>query len=586
MALSSRTQWPLAPILRPYLPVLPLIALVGLVASLLEGIGISLLIPLVALLLSSDVPPHIPAPIGSLAESVRTLNPETRVLALSGTLLVLILLKSALNVANNLLMNRVNSRMERDIRNVLCEKLLSLPYEFLLTNDSGHLSKIVTHDGWKVAHAARSALTIVPAIAGLVVFASLLAWLDSRLFAIVTVGAVAVLIVQYSLDRWQRSLSVEVARRYREMVTRTLSIVLGSRAIRLFGQENREGRRFSSASQAISNQVNAEKAIGSFVSPLLELLIAIIFVAILLAAYRLNISAAATTAFLVLLARIQPHAHAISQARVVIASEQGAIKEVEWLLSQQIPGASKSAKRDIGAITSTIRFANVSYSYPDGTIALRDVSVAIRPGVRTALIGKSGSGKSSFVDLVCRLSEPTFGSIFLGDQPISDIDEHSWRSHIAIAGQSVELMQGTIAENIAYGSPGASDEEIREASKAAGVDSFIASLPAGFKTVVGLDGLKLSGGQRQRIGLARALLKRADLLILDEATNAIDAMSEPEVMNLLTETGGFATIIVISHRRSTLDLCDDGIVLDAGMVVEAGPLKNLAYFRRMSGDAE
>lgn len=160
-----------------------------------------------------------------------------------------------------------------------------------------------------------------------------------------------------------------------------------------------------------------------------------------------------------------------------------------------------------------------------------------------------------------------------------------WRSHIAIAGQDIDLVDGTIAENIAYGHPQTDAKNIKDAAIAAGADTFITKLQSGYDTRVGRDGLNLSGGQRQRIALARALLRKPDLLILDEATNAVDAMTQAEILKLLTERRHFNTALIISHHRSTLAACEFGIVLNSGRVVETGQLPSLDYFHHMSEGA-
>jgi len=318
------------------------------------------------------------------------------------------------------------------------------------------------------------------------------------------------------------------------------------------------------------------------VVPIVEVLVSIVFLLVILAAYGLTVSIPAITAYLVLLARLQPHAHTISRAGAEIASLSGSVSEVEWLLRQRPAAGPAAGSRKVSAIDLPIRFENVSYDYPDGTPALETVSVVLRPAACTALVGKSGAGKSSFVDLLCKLADVKSGTIHHGTQPLADIDAHSWRSRIAIAGQNVDLVDGTIAENIAYGRPDASPEEIEEAAAAANAASFIAQLPNGYQTKLGFDGLKLSGGQRQRIGLARALLRRPDLLILDEATSAVDTFSERNLHKLLKEKRWFRTALVISHRKSTLAACDDAIVLEQGQVVECGPLASLSYFDQMA----
>jgi subfamily B ATP-binding cassette protein MsbA len=216
-------------------------------------------------------------------------------------------------------------------------------------------------------------------------------------------------------------------------------------------------------------------------------------------------------------------------------------------------------------------------------LALDGVTLTIEPGTATALIGESGAGKTTLINLLCRLLEPQSGEIRVGADPITSFDADSWRKRIALAGQDSELVSGTVAENIAYGRPEATLDEIEAVARAAGAARFIAALPHGYETLVGPQGLNLSGGQRQRIGVARALLVNPDLLILDEAVSAVDALSDLEIVKLAKEHRYFRTLLIISHRKTTIAACERGIVLHNGKVVEAGPLDQLAYFRTMAG---
>jgi subfamily B ATP-binding cassette protein MsbA len=204
--------------------------------------------------------------------------------------------------------------------------------------------------------------------------------------------------------------------------------------------------------------------------------------------------------------------------------------------------------------------------------------------VATALMGESGSGKTTLVNLLCRLLEPQSGDIRLGDDDIRQFDPEAWRRRVAVAGQDSELVVGTVFDNIAYGRPDASMADVAEAAAAAGAEEFIAALPQGYDTRVGPSGFSLSGGQRQRIGLARALMARPDLLILDEATNAVDAAAEAEIMKLIGQGRFFRTALIISHRKLTLSHCEFGIVLRDGRVTDAGALHDLPYYREMAGE--
>ena len=184
---------------------------------------------------------------------------------------------------------------------------------------------------------------------------------------------------------------------------------------------------------------------------------------------------------------------------------------------------------------------------------------------------------------MCRLIAPSPGSILFGGKDIDTVEPESRRLRIAVAGQDSDLVSGTVAENIAYGRPGAATDDIEAVARAAGAHGFIIRLPQGYETPVEGQGLNLSGGERQRIGVARALLLNPDLLIFDEATNAVDELSDMEIMKLAAEHRYFRTLLMVSHRKTTIAACQQGIVLGHGKIVESGALRKLDYYRTMAG---
>lgn len=572
----------LLPGVRKLVPFIPVVAALGLLASLLEGAGIGLFIPLISLLLPGSVPVSVPGPIRSAAALFAGYDRETSALLLAIAIFALIVVKGVVQAANEYLAASVGGKVARELRNGLAETLLDLDYSFFLRHDAARLTQIVATDNWFVLDAVHSALALIPAVAGLLVFGGLLAWLNLKLFAIVAVGALLLQTGLYFVTRRQEQLSRKFTDSYHLLWDRLLTLVQAPRVIRMFGQQQREEQRTAAAVEQLRRTVTASQRLNAFVNPCIDATISLLFLFVLLAGYWSGMSVPTITAFLLLLIRAQPHAKTIGTARLGIATFHGSMREVRWLLSQRpapFPAAAAAEVRFDRPIT----LDDICYSYPNGSIALDRVSVTIPPGQTTAILGDSGSGKTTLVNILSKLLEPQSGQIWLGEDRADSISPDQWRKCIALAGQDSELIAGTVAENIAYGRPDASMQEVEEAAKIAGADKFIRTLPQGYATRLGTQGLTLSGGQRQRVGLARAILTKPDLLMLDEATNAVDALAESEIMKLIVERRYFHTMVVISHRKSTVAGCQNGIVLDHGQVIEQGRLADLDYFRTRAG---
>jgi len=565
---------PLGPFVRRLGRFLPLVGALGLLASLLEGAGIGLFIPLIALFSSGGNGSGAAPLIGTIVAQFNGYEPHTRAAIFAVTIFVLILLKGLVQAANDSVAAYVEGRIGSDIRQEVSRKLLDVDYPFFLRADGARLSHIVATDCWFVQDAAHSTLALIPAAASLLVFAALLAWLNAKLFLIVLAGGVAVQATLALFERRQKQLGYEFTTRNRQLWERLLTLVQAPRVIRLFGQQQREEERTSAAIESLRSNVVASQTSKAVVQPAMDAMIALLFLIVLVAGYWDGMSVPAITVFLLLLTRAQPHARRISTARFSLASLRGSLAEVGWLLSQPSPPTNSHSNAGDGRIDGDIVLEHVCYAYPDGTRVIDGLTATIPAATAIALMGESGSGKTTLVNLLCGLLEPQSGAVRLGDH-----------RRIAVAGQDSELVTGTVFENIAYGRADAPMSDVAEAVRAAGAEEFIDALPQGYETRLGPSGFSLSGGQRQRIGLARALLTRPDLLILDEATNAVDAATEAEIMRLIRGGGFFRTLIVISHRKLTLGRCDYGIVLAKGRVSEAGPLRDVSYFRDMAGDA-
>lgn len=577
---------PLHRIAARYAWALPATAVVGFLASLFETIGVGLLIPLVGLFLGDSAPIGMPAPLGSVADAATSMGPHARFLLLGGTILLLFLLKSALQIANAYMIEAVTGRVGHDIRNALAERLLGQEYAFFLRQDEARLVDTIARASWSAADSMRWFLQQLPAGVGIVVIVGFLAWIDWRLTAMAIAGGGLIFLLLRARAPQLRAASRLVRERNQQLGARMLTIIRGIRPITVFGQQRREATLFDEASETVRAVTLETGKLTATTGPVTELLIVVLFIALLAASFELGLAIATVTAFLVILTRAQPHARTIAEAHAGIAAVRGSVQEVAWLLEQHTPAQHEDGLPvPAGAAGKAIRFEGVTYAYPNASVALHEAGFAIKPGLATALIGRSGAGKSTVVAIVCGLLQPSSGRVMLGDTPLGDIDAQAWRTRLAVAGQDLFLTAGTVRENIVYGTPDATEEDVLAAADAAGASEFIARLPEGYDTQVGPNGLNLSEGQKQRLGLARALIRQPDWLILDEATSAVDAMTEREIVDLLTERRFFRSAIVISHRRSTLAACEDGIVLAHGRVVETGPLRDLAYFATMGDEA-
>lgn len=580
---ADRPTWPQVPGFRKVAPLLPLLVALGLLASILEGAGIGLFIPLLSLLLSKSLPVGLPLPITTVAATFAGYDPQARTIILAGIIFALILLKGLVEAANESLAGSIEGRIASELRNRLTNQLLGLDYTFFLKQHATRVRNIIATDNWFVLDAVHSVLSLIPAVAALLVFAALLAWLNLKLFLIVLVGGAIFETALHLVSVRQERLSAELTSSIHLLWERLSTLAQVPRVIRLFGQQQRERERTGQAIERLRRNATATRNLRAIVHPAMDAMIALLFLVVLLAGYWSGMSLPTITAFVLLLTRAQPHAKTISTARLGIASFHGSLREVQWLLSQPAHGESVRASGEV-RLDVPIVWKGVSYVYPNGNRALDRVTFTIPVGISTAIIGESGSGKTTLVNLLCRLIEPTSGEIRVGPARAEQFDVQQWRKRIAVAGQDTDLVSGSVAENIGYGRPDASKSEIEDAARAAGAEAFVRRLPDGYDTQVGTQGLSLSGGQRQRIALARALLTQPDLLILDEATNAVDAITEAEIMKLIAEHRYFHTLLIISHRKTTLAACEHGIVLEQGRIVEQGPLSRLSYFRRMAGD--
>lgn len=576
-------QKQLSSIARRYAWSVPVVIVLGIINGALEGVGIGLLIPMLGSLLMPEGGAQ-GGIIGLLSRFGQGLDETARLFLVAGTMLALMVFKNLLQGLSRIFIVFVDGKASDDIRRALASRLLTVGYLFHLSQDPARLVNIVATESWRASNAIRAAFVQIASFAAASIFVLMLFLVSWQLTLIVIAGALLVRFVQIAFDRRLETRSARVSQSNRDLTDRMLASVYQARLIRLFGCSASEQARFDAASDKVRRSMLVVERVSSFAWPLQEVLYTAIFLGIFLIATFAGVTLPVLAAFLVLLNRLQPHLRSLEAASTERASLATQVAEVEWLLDPEGKPLAPTGTLPFRGLCHQIEFLDVSFVYPTraGMPALRNANFTIRAGRATALIGRSGSGKSTIINLLCRLLEPSSGTILADGTNIAMMDPARWLDGIGIAGQDIDLIEGTIADNIAFGRPGLTEAEIVKAARDADAHEFIMGLPEGYDTMVGTRGHSLSGGQRQRIGIARAIARKPSILILDEATNAVDGLSEAAILQLLQRSAEKRTIIVVSHRVSTLALCEDAIVVEDGVITEHGHIAATEAYRRMA----
>ncbi|MER9402622.1 ABC transporter ATP-binding protein/permease [Mesorhizobium caraganae] len=565
------------------LRLVPVVVGLGLAGAALEGLGIGLIIPLLGIIMGRGETSGMAGFSALLQQVGADLGERERLIAISAAILGSIVLKNVFAFANTLLTSFIYGKAGYSIRSALSEQLLRVGYPFFLQQSPGRLLNIISNESWRASDAIQALLGAIVSASAAVILLAFLLLLSWQMTLLVMLGLALVQLAHGILSSNLKAPSRSVVSRNSALASQMLHLVHAGRLIRIFGQESREKAIFAKASDGVRRAAFVLSIRQGVLPPLTEVLHAMLFLAVVIGAWLANVSFPLTVAFLILLYRLQPHMRALQMSWSQLQGMSGSLEEVQWLLDPSDKPEAPQGSLPFDGLRQGISFDDVSFAYsgalsgPDARKAVLHQAVFdIRSGRSTALIGRSGAGKTTIVNLLCRFVEPDSGRILVDGAPLGEIDPRQWLRNIALASQELELVDGTIFENIVYGHDTASASDAMHAARLAEAHEFIEHLPQGYATLVGYRGINLSAGQRQRIALARALVRDPDILILDEATSAVDGLSEAAIVETLKSRAGRRTTIVISHHHSTISFCDDVVILSRGRVKKQAPFATLA----------
>lgn len=522
-------------------------------------------------LAGSGVADRIRAVVGDGQEINRTVIPFL--------IVSIVFMRGVGTFIGNYFITYIGTNLVHNLRVELFDRLLMLPSRFYDKNAMGHLVAKVTFHVTQVTGAATDAVRVLIreglTVIGYMAFLFFLNW--KLTFIFIAVAPFIALLVTFAGKRFRR-ISERIQDSMGDVTHVASEAVQGYREVRTFGGMDYERERFLKVSHNNRQQSMKMVITSSIATPTVQLVVSFALAGLVWLALDptllSNMSSGDVVAFITTGGLLAKPIRQLSEINATVQRGLAAAEDIFDLFDEQI-------EEDLGAkvlvdVKGKLEFKNVSFAYQDHGNVLRDISFCAAPGETIALVGKSGSGKSTMASLIPRFYAPVEGEILLDDIPIQDLTLANLRSHMAIVSQDVTLFNDTVARNIAYGSLYGEDrEKIQAAAEKAYAWGFIEKLDEGLDTIVGDDGVLLSGGQRQRLAIARAFLKDAPILILDEATSALDSESERYIQSALEAVAKGRTTIIIAHRLSTIEKADRILVIDNGKLVEQGTHKEL-----------
>lgn len=495
-------------------------------------------------------------------------------------LVISFVIKGIFGYLQNYLGKYLTQKIILNLRIRLYSKLQTFSLSFFDRNKSGQLISKITNDVAFLQHQLNNGIAqflIQPVtIVVLLIYGALIYW--KMVVLIIFLVPLASLFIQW-FSKKMRAIGRRIQAKAGDILQVLVETISAIRVVKAFNTEEREINRFNEENRKNFQALMKGARLNAAFTPVVELT-ASLFIALVLfyVGYEMlrgNLQQQDIGTLLVIFLTVGEPIRAMSISFSVLPHTLAAVDRI-YSIFDEVPDVQEAPTAyNLPPVKGEIVFSGVSFGYEPGVMVLKEINLKINPGESVALVGPSGAGKTTIANLIPRFYDPVAGAIYLDGHNLKDVTFSSLRRQIGIVAQETILFAGTIAENIAYGKPGATREEIIAAAKIANAHDFITALPEGYQTVVGERGVSLSGGQRQRIAIARAVLLNPRILILDEATSSLDAESEALVQEALARIMKGRTSVIIAHRLSTVRKADRIIVVADGEIREEGSHEQL-----------
>lgn len=565
-----------------YFPLIAVLAIAfALGAAAFEGFGFGFLLAFLQSLVSPTAEPFKTGVDWFDVWILGIQEPATnRLYRVSALILTATWIRALFNYLTQVYTELTQQKLVDRLRKRAFDQLQALNLSFFSKTNTGELINTLTSEIGRIQAAFGLLAFMITKGLTLAVYLVLMFQLSWQL-SLISVLLFSLLAVGLSyLNAQVREASFGVSIANGRFVARAIETITGIRTIQAFATQDFERQRFYQASSGVLNASMKAVRGWAIVRPLAEglattILIAMIVVALTLFVANGTLQIASLLTFLFILFRLVPAVHEINGNRAMLNTAWGALDNVRELLRTDNKPYLQDGTKPFTGLQRAIAFESVDFGYEPACPVLHNITLTIKQGEMTALVGSSGAGKTTLVDLIPRFYDPLQGRILVDGVDLRDFQIQSLRRKMAVVSQDTFIFNASVRDNIAYGMEQASEQNIIQAAQLANALEFILEMPEGFDTMLGDRGVRLSGGQRQRIAIARALLHDPEILILDEATSALDSISERLIQESLEKLAKGRTVIAIAHRLSTIVRADKVVVLERGHIVEQGTYQQL-----------